>query len=90
MTSPNSSDPLSCDLIGDEVLIDGKLRIAFHRTIRVPDNQETSWLPPSLGNFELKPVSKYLKTLPAEMAAKGGLFLPMYRKFCERSLCSIC
>lgn len=57
-----------------------QLDISFQRTIRVPDGQDSSELPPSMGTFPLYPVSSYGKQLPEAMAAKGGVFLPMYRK----------
>jgi len=72
--------PLECKLDCDRVLINEDLFIAFHRTIRVPDNGQTLDLPPSLGIFPLKPMSQYATKLAPAMAAKGGLFLPMYRK----------
>ena len=57
------------------------LKISFHRTIRVPDNNHDSNLPPSLGLFPLYSVASYTESLPAPMARKGGLFLPMSRKY---------
>lgn len=75
-----SEQPLKCELQDDAVVINDDLRITFQRTIRVPDNQQTSCLPPTLGSFPLKPISKHVKNLPASMAAKGGVFLPMFRK----------
>lgn len=56
------------------------LQISFKRTIKVPDNNKSSALPPSLGNFPLYEVKNYLDTLPDDLVGKGGLFLPMYRK----------
>lgn len=56
------------------------LQISFQRTVRVPDDQGENNLPPSLGTFPLYSVSKFRHTMPADMAAKGGLFLPMYRE----------
>lgn len=58
----------------------GSLDISFQRTLRVPDNQGPNYLPPSLGTFPLYSVANFQKTLPADMAAKGGLLFPMYRK----------
>jgi hypothetical protein len=72
--------PLDVKLESDHVLVDNDLQISFRRTIRVPDNQQTSFLPPDLGAFPLLPVSKYAEQLPGVMTAKGGLFFPMYRK----------
>jgi hypothetical protein len=76
-----SPNPLGVELKGNHVLVDSKLKVSFRRTIRVPDNQQISDLPPSLGAFPLKRVSEYFAKLPNSMAAKGGLFFPMYRKY---------
>ena len=74
---------MACRLRDGEVVINGDLRISFRRTIRVPDNDQTSLLPPDLGAYPLLSVQKYSKEIPVEMATKGGLFFPMYRK-CDR------
>lgn len=58
----------------------GRVDISFQRTVRVPDNQGQSGLPPSMGTFPLYPIANYHDTLPEYMAAKGGIFFPMYRK----------
>ena len=58
-----------------------KLDISFQRTIRVPDGKGDSELPPGMGTFPLYAVTDYAEKMPREMAAKGGLFLPMYRMF---------
>ena len=55
------------------------LDISFQRTIRVPDGKGDSELPPGMGTFPLYSVTDYAEKMPKEMAAKGGLFLPMYR-----------
>ncbi|KZM25153.1 uncharacterized protein EKO05_0008478 [Ascochyta rabiei] len=73
------TEPLSMKLEDDTVLVDGILCISFQRTVRVPDNHQTSFLPPDLGKFPLKPVSKYTGKMRNEMRAKGGLFFPMYQ-----------
>ena len=74
------TEPLSCTLSDTSVLVDGNLCISFHRTIRVPDNSKTSYLPPDLGAFPLAKISEYATKLPEDMVSKGGLFFPMYRK----------
>ena len=56
------------------------LKISFRRTIRVPDNADISMLPPDMGAFPLYSIAAFKDNFPAEMASKGGLFLPMYRK----------
>lgn len=57
------------------------LDISFKRTIRVPDGKGDSELPPGMGTFPLYSVTDYAEKMPKEMAAKSGLFLPMYRMF---------
>ncbi|KAH3971319.1 hypothetical protein HBH70_016400 [Parastagonospora nodorum] len=79
MRDPTDNKALKCELKGDAIVINDDLRISFQRTIRVPDNHQTSFLPPNLGSFPLKPVSRYQKELGTAMTAKGGVFLPMYQ-----------
>ncbi|KAI9775346.1 MAG: hypothetical protein M1839_001262 [Geoglossum umbratile] len=57
------------------------LTISFQRTFRVPDKDRVWKLPQGLGRFPLYPVDQYNRTLPKDIVAKGGLFLPMYRKY---------
>ena len=66
-------------VLDDKIRIDD-LHITFKRTIRVPDNHESSELPPDMGKFPLYQVDGYAERLPISMAQKGGVFLPMYRK----------
>ncbi|KAH7411940.1 integral membrane protein [Phaeosphaeria sp. MPI-PUGE-AT-0046c] len=71
--------PLKCELKSDGIVVNEDLRITFKRTIRVSDDQKISYLPSDMGDFPLKPISEYADTLPPAMAAKGGVFLPMYQ-----------
>ena len=73
--------PLSCAAESGAIRVNNDLRISFRRTIRVPDNHQDSYLPPDLGPFPLERISEYANRLPRDMAAKGGLFFPMYRKY---------
>jgi len=80
--------PLSADLprhdgcSASELSFDsGSLRIAFQRTIRVPEGKEQNNLPPGLGAFPLYNVAEFAHVLPQDMVEKGGLFFAMYRKF---------
>lgn len=56
------------------------LGISFIRTIRVPDNEESSQLPPDLGSFQLYKVQDYADRLPTSMVIKGGAFFPMHQR----------
>ncbi|KAF8547911.1 hypothetical protein OG21DRAFT_829493 [Imleria badia] len=64
---------------GNAVLVGG-LRIEFHRTIRVPDNDKTHALPPHMGTFKLFNVGDASTTLPTSILAKGGAFISMYQR----------
>ena len=63
-----------------EIIIDKKLSISFHRTVRVPDDNKKQELPPSLGRFPLFNVEAFKASLPQDMVEKGGMFLPMYQR----------
>lgn len=69
----------ACVSISHGILKDAAT-ISFERTLRVPDNQVVNNLPPSLGQFPLFSVADYKSRMPAEMASKGGIFLPMYQR----------
>jgi hypothetical protein len=77
----SSQKPLNCELKDDSIVVNDDLFISFQRTVRVPDNQQTSFLPPDCGRFPLKAVSKYATKFCLEMFAKAGVFLPMYRRW---------
>jgi hypothetical protein len=71
--------PLKTELKDDMIIVNDDLKISFRRTIRVPDNQQVSFLPPDLGAFPLKSVRRYEGRIGAEMSAKGGVFFPMWQ-----------
>ena len=63
----------------DEITI-GKLTIAFHRTLRIPDDGSDYPLPPSLGRFPVHRVEDYAQRVPDSWRAHGGVFIPMYQR----------
>ncbi|KAH7227505.1 hypothetical protein BKA60DRAFT_653806 [Fusarium oxysporum] len=65
--------------VSEGIIIDD-LTITFRRTIRVPDNKNTSGLPPDEGIFPLFKIEDYARKLPLSMAKKGGIFIPMYQR----------
>ncbi len=62
-----------------EVHDDAVLEVEFQRTLRIPDDNRDYPLPQGPGAFPLSHVDDYLERLPAEWAARGGVFLPMYQ-----------
>jgi hypothetical protein len=56
-----------------------RMSIDFQRTLRIPDDNETHYLPPGLGKFPLQHVDDYSTNLPSKWEERGGVFLPMYQ-----------
>lgn len=55
------------------------LRIDFKRTLRIPDDNRSYDLPPSLGSFPLAHIDDHADCVPASWNEHGGVFLPMYQ-----------
>ncbi|KAK6522979.1 hypothetical protein TWF281_002406 [Arthrobotrys megalospora] len=72
--------PLSLRLENENttVVVDGKLKITFRRTIKVPDNDQSTYLPPDLGAFKLTNVY-HAGNLSDAVKVQGGILLPMYQ-----------
>lgn len=62
-----------------EIHEDAFLRIAFQRTLRVPDDGREHWLPPGLGAFPLREISNFGVRVPASWRERGGVVLPMWQ-----------
>jgi len=62
-----------------EVHRDAVARIAFQRTLRIPDDGRDYPLPPGLGEFPLHHVEDYAERLPATWLKRGGVFMPLYQ-----------
>lgn len=55
------------------------LRVTFHRTLRLPDDNKSYGLPPSLGAFELTHIDDHKEGLPAAWSERGGVLFPMWQ-----------
>jgi hypothetical protein len=62
-----------------EVHRNAVMRIAFQRTLRIPDDDRSYPLPPGLGAFPLRHVDDFAERVPATWLAQGGVMLPMYQ-----------
>ncbi|HYA40089.1 MAG TPA: hypothetical protein VEF34_02200 [Syntrophobacteraceae bacterium] len=62
-----------------EVHPEAVFRIDFMRTLRIPDDGSTYFLPPGLGTFPLRHVDDFLDRVPSSWIAHGGVMLPMYQ-----------
>lgn len=56
-----------------------EIKIHFHRTLRIPDDNKKYNLPPSLGHFPLEHTDDFADKLPENWKDHGGVFLPMYQ-----------
>eukprot|EP01084_Bolivina_argentea_P002007 3697_1 len=72
---------LSVKLKNDTLNI-GDARIEFQRTLRIPDDNKTYPLPPSLGSFECVKVQDYIHSvgLPPQWKKRKGVIIPMWQK----------
>lgn len=53
--------------------------IDFQRTLRIPDTDRTYDLPPGLGAFPLRHADDHAAKLPGQVAARGGVILPIWQ-----------
>lgn len=56
-----------------------RFSISFMRTLRIPDTDQTYFLPPGLGTFPLRHVEDYADNLPARTSDRGGVIMPMWQ-----------
>ncbi|PWW73295.1 hypothetical protein C7212DRAFT_27919, partial [Tuber magnatum] len=65
----------------DELSVDGgKLKISFQRSLRIPETGKTYDLPPMIARFPLFNVKDFAKRMPGNMAAKGGVCMPLFQR----------
>ncbi len=64
----------------NRLLFDENFVVLFERTLRIPDDGRTYPLPPSLGQFPIKPVADYTDRVPESWREHGGVFIPMYQR----------
>jgi len=62
-----------------EVHRHARIEVAFHRTLRIPDDGRDYPLPPGLGEFPLRHVDDYAGRLPDTWRSRGGVMLPMFQ-----------
>ncbi|KAL4751101.1 hypothetical protein BDW72DRAFT_212901 [Aspergillus terricola var. indicus] len=75
------SKELSARLEGDQnILVDGRLELNFHRTLRMPDDEKIHPLPDSRGLFPLYNVEAFASQLPERITKRGGIFFPMWQR----------
>ena len=58
---------------------DVSCRLEFQRTLRLPDDGKTYFLPPGRGCFPLRHVDDHPEGVPSSWIERGGLLMPMYQ-----------
>jgi len=71
---------LDVHVSNDTISMGRRLKIAFHRTLRIPDDGRIYPLPPGLGRLPILRVADYADRVPLSWVPEGGAFIPMYRR----------
>ena len=58
---------------------DARCSIEFQRTLRIPDDDRTYYLPPGLGSFPLRHLDDFADRLPRKMVRRGGVVMPIHQ-----------
>ena len=58
---------------------DARCDINFQRTLRIPDDDRTYYLPPGLGSFPLRHIDDFADRLPRKMVRRGGVAMPIHQ-----------
>ena len=53
--------------------------LGFQRTLRIPDDERTYFLPPGLGEFPLRHLDDHATRLPDVWRRRGGVIMPMHQ-----------
>jgi hypothetical protein len=73
----------------------GRMNVEFQRTLRIPDDGKTHYLPPGLGRFPLRHLEDYAESAPQKWLERGGVIMPMFQaealwiNFCAGYPCAL-
>jgi hypothetical protein len=56
-----------------------RVGIVLHRTLRIPDDDKTYPLPPSLGSFPVRHIEDFKARLPEKWLKRGGVMIPLFQ-----------
>ncbi len=71
---------LDVRLNGARICVGERFSVSFQRTLRIPEDDQTYPLPPSLGQFEIHRVEDFPEKMPAQWRQRGGFFIAMYQR----------
>jgi hypothetical protein len=64
----------------ERVQVGDRVAISFQRTLRIPEDDQSYPLPPSLGPFTIHKVKDYSERVPRLWLERGGCFIAMYQR----------
>jgi hypothetical protein len=67
-------------LDGDRLVLDDRISVAFHRTLRVPEDDQTYPLPPGLGRLPLHRVEDFEDKVPSQWTRHDAVFVPLFQR----------
>ena len=71
---------LDVRLDDNRIHIGERFSVSFQRTLRIPEDDQTYPLPPSLGLFSIHRVADFAANLPATWQEQSGYFIAMYQR----------
>ena len=72
-------DKVSGNEFFDEIRVGRHAKIAFNRTLRVPEDGKSYPLPAGMGRLPIHRVEDYAKKVPSSWLKEGGYFIPLYQ-----------
>ena len=71
---------LDVNVAGDIVRIGERFAVAFHRTLRIPEDGRTYPLPPGLGRLPVHRVAEVADRAPATWRDRDGIFIALHQR----------
>jgi hypothetical protein len=75
-----SAAPLGWTLEADRVTLGDRLSLAFHRTLRVPEDDQDYPLPPGLGRLPVHRVEDFTDRVPSWWRRHDAVFVPLFQR----------
>jgi tetratricopeptide (TPR) repeat protein len=72
-------DKVSGNEFFDEIRVGRHAKIAFNRTLRVPEDGKSYPLPAGMGRLPIHRVEDYAENVPSSWLKEGGYFIPLYQ-----------
>lgn len=83
MNSPSprpSAGSLAWTVADDRVVLGERMSLAFHRTLRVPEDDREHPLPPGLGRLPVHRVADFADRVPEGWRREDSVFIPLFQR----------